>query len=493
MVGDPLTLLPPEIVLRILDFTPVSGLASLLATSKAWYAFIEDRHQDAIYSAKTTHPEGAHDFDFLKNTNSFAKFFKDTSSWKDLCKRQTLLPRNWNRECPQTKESVVQVGNDPVWRFRPDFKRRIFVSTSQAGGLNVTSMDTGELLWRLPSTLVTDAPGVRPYAHLEYEDGTAVFDREGDAVEVWRHNDEKPWDQRGEFVSVAVLPHDCQTRGFQLSFKTLCVVSTQGEGFVYDFSVTPPRLSIHLEIENDAVGHLDQDQEAVMYSMGTRGYHIYNKASGKFIGAIQPRKCEALYHLRHPSSPTATSYSDARHGPTQRIFPPLHPSNTRLKSIKLESGPLPSSFNDEHAPLAEDEWGAGMLCEGIMAGVSRHGRVFICSDWRKYLEAGDGKAGASVVECESDGTSFDLGGWLSVKGHRVMFEIQDRVYVLALDDEGRMQDPESITKGNYSLRTSSAPQLAVPVSFMGLYDDCIMHTYTVSPCLAPVTLYLQFY
>ncbi|KAI7366079.1 hypothetical protein KC331_g6286 [Hortaea werneckii] len=480
--SDPLSVLPPEIVLRILDFTPIDSLASLTATTKAWHAFIDEKHQDAIYSSpsKTQHPLGARDFDFLKSSTSFAKFFEGTSSWKDLCKRQTLLPRNWHQEKPVTKESVVQVGNDPVWRFRPDFKRRIFLSTSQAGGLNVTCMDTGKILWRLPSTLETDAASVRPYAHLEYQDGTAVFDREGDAVEVWRHDDSKAFEERGEFKMIAVLPHDCQTRGFQLSHKTLVVVSTQGQGFVYDFSVTPPTLRTRLEIEDDAVGHLDQDAEMVMYSMGARGYHVYDKTTGKFVGAVQPWKCaeENRYHILHPDSSTAPSVREARHGPTPRTFPPSHLSKTRLVPLKLQSGALPFPHNDEHFPLEEDEWGAGMLCGNVMAGVSRHGRVFICSDWRKYLQVGDGKACASVVECESDGSSFDLGGWLSVRKDRVMFEIQDRVYVLALQDDGSMQDPKDIKKGSYSLLTSSAPQLAVPVSFMGLYDDCIIHTYT---------------
>jgi hypothetical protein len=33
--------------------------------------------------------------------------------------------------------------------------------------------------------------------------------------------------------------------------------------------------------------------------------------------------------------------------------------------------------------------------------------------------------------------------------------------------------------------TSSAAQLAVPVSFMGIYDDCVMSTYTVRSYLTP--------
>lgn len=52
-IPDPLTVLPPEIVLRILDFTPVSALGSLTAVSPAWHQFIDGTHQEAIYSSPT--------------------------------------------------------------------------------------------------------------------------------------------------------------------------------------------------------------------------------------------------------------------------------------------------------------------------------------------------------------------------------------------------------------------------------------------------------
>ena len=188
-VADPLTLLPTEIVLRILEFCPVSAIAALTAVSKSWHGFIDYTHQETIYSdeSKTAQPVGgSRDFSYLNDITSFAKLFEGVSSWRELCKRQTLLARNWAESNPVSRESVLQVGNDPVWRFRADFKRRFFVSTSQAGGLNVTDMDTGRIIWRLPSTNDREEEAVRPFAHLEYQDGMAVFYREGDAVEVWQ-------------------------------------------------------------------------------------------------------------------------------------------------------------------------------------------------------------------------------------------------------------------------------------------------------------------
>ncbi|KAF9892258.1 hypothetical protein FE257_002035 [Aspergillus nanangensis] len=482
MVTDPLTILPPEIVLRILDFAPISAVASLTTVSKAWRGFIDVTHQDAIYSSesKTTQPPGGvRDFSLLcDTTTSFTQFYKDTTSWKDLCRRQTLLSRNWADPHPVVRESVLQVGNDPVWRFRPDFKRRIFISTSQAGGLNVTDMDSGQVLWRLPSTLDQDDDAVRPYAHLEYQDGMAVFDREGDAVEVWQAD--FPGATRGEFRRIAILDHDCQTRGFQLSYGTLCVVSTQGQGFVYDMTERPPRRTTQLSIEQDAVGHLDQSHDVVIYSMGARGYHVYDKKSGAFMGALQPMHCTERYHILRPPRAT-TSATAALLGGSHpgRVFPLGKPSRETLVPISIAKGPLPPPTDPEHVRSLEDEWGAGMLDGDLFVGFSRAGRVFVCSNWRKALHDQSSLAHhSSVIECESDGSSFDLGGWLSVRNHRVMFEIQDRVYIVALDDNDKVQDVDCPARGSYCLITSSMPQLTVPVSFMALYDDAIMTTYT---------------
>lgn len=148
--------------------------------------------------------------------------------------------------------------------------------------------------------------------------------------------------------------------------------------------------------------------------------------------------------------------------------------------IEIAKGPLPPPTEADHVRLGEDEWGAGMLHGDLFVGFSRAGRVFVCSDWRRALhDQASLAAQGSLIECESDGSSFDLGGWLSVRNRRVMFEIQDRIYVVALDDRNRVQDVDRPARASYSLLTSSVPRLAVPVSFMALYDDAIITTYTV--------------
>lgn len=363
----------------------------------------------------------------------------------------------------------------PVWRFKPDFERRIILSTHHTGGLKVTDMDTDWILWNLsPQT-------VRPYAHLEYQDGTAVWDREGNALEVWRTD--QPGCQRGEFRRVAVLDHASQTRGFHLSHDNLCVVSTDGKGYVYDGMTRSgtPQLKTEIEIDSGAVGHVYQDAEVVVYSMGPDGYHFYDK-SGRRLGILQPKLCTfRSFHINHTSQSTrrrfpGTALSD---GGANHCFS-QNPTRTRTRPLQIRNGPFPNPGGYGIA-LAEDEWGAVSLCGSLMVGISRGGRVFVCSDWRANLGDDDKLANHSyMVECDSDGSTFDFGGWLSVRDKRILFEIEgEQVYVLGLDDDNRVV-VDNDKRPSFSFPTGCSAREAEPVSFMGIFDDCIMTTYTIS-------------
>lgn len=470
-MNDPLVCLPAEIVLRIIDYTRPREVASLTRLNKSWNGFIEKTHQEHIYSSdsKVDRPSNCRDFSFLDKDQSFAKYFDGVTSWKDVCKKQMLLAHNWTSRKPTTTESVMQIGTSPVWRFRPDFKRRFIVSTSQTGGVRVTDMDNGDLLWSLGDD------DVRPYAHLEYQDGMAVWDRWGNAIEIWEADDTN----RGTFQRTAILSHECETRGFQLSFDTLCVVSSDGEAFVYDMKTSPPTLRTHLDIEQEAVGHLYQSLDAIVCSIGSKGYHVHSKDSGALLGILQPNTCSNVYHIKHPRSPPEHNLHTMRQGPTQNVFPPQKPRKDRLLPLRLRSGKHPDRSNP--LTLDQDEWGAGMIENNFIVGISRGGRLYICSDWQGALTSPEQAAASSaIIECESDGSTFDLGGWLSIKNHRVLLEVGDRIYIFTLNQEGPLPGTGEHAQPIWATSTSSAPQLKVPVSFMAIYDDCLMSTYTVS-------------
>ncbi|KKY37068.1 hypothetical protein UCDDA912_g02971 [Diaporthe ampelina] len=495
---DPLAVLPAEIVLRILEFASLGSITALTRTASSWQAFIDHIHQDAIYAAqlpRVSPPTTPHEYMSALKAFRPGSVSRGVKSWKEACRRRCLLQDAWNSPDPMPIVSVIQIGIHPVWRFKPDFERRLIMSTSQAGGVNVTDMDTGDLLWSL------GRHEVRPFAHLEYQNGTAVWDRFGNALEVWKTD--LPGCGRGEFRRVALLHHDTETRGFQLSFDTLCVVSTEGEGFVYDVPAacpeTPVSLRTHLQIAHGAIGHLDQAQRAVVYSMGSDGYHFHDKTSGELLGALRPCSVSQVqvYHVVHPDTfaSDASNIVDIIGGfggilSTQTGLP-FGPQNNaeRLTPMTVGRGPLTWDLRraspDEEAlhiipALDDDEWGAGMLNGNTMVGVSRGGRLLVCWDWHRAVHRPQDLALiAAVVECEPSGQrSFDLGGWLSIHetvgGKRVLFEVKERIYVLSLGEEGKFD----LARPAFAVAQSIAPQITVPVSFMGLYDDCFMSTFT---------------
>ncbi|KAI0475998.1 hypothetical protein GGR56DRAFT_446576 [Xylariaceae sp. FL0804] len=498
---DPLHQLPAELVLRILHFASLSTVAALARLSRAWCHFIESSHREVVYASKLPPRRrgsaGPVDLRepgrYLQGLDSFSRYGQGVESWKEVCRRHVLLERSWTSErlCP--RETLFQVSRGPVWRFKPDFKRRFIISTSHAGGVRVADMDTGEQLWSL------DTETVRRFAHLEYQDGVAVWDCFRNTLEVWRTD--LPGLRRGEFRRIALLPHEVLTRGFQLSHDALCVASSEGEGFVYDIQPgeAPPTLRKRLEINEGAVGHLDQSADAVMYSMGTQDYHLHDKTSGELLGHIHPHHVDPsrIYHIAHP----VQSMMDE-----QMFFiryMPFRPAKQEgLTRLHIGKGPL---YDDDeaHPPpygsLWTDEWGAGMLSGDTMVGVSRSGRLIVVSDWRRALRSQDEFAAvSSVVECAASGDTFDLGGWLHISetagGKRVIFEVKDSIYILPLDAEGRLLvDSEgdgglgggggggggpSRPPDAFAAPSCSRPELAVPVSFMGVYNDCIMSTFT---------------
>lgn len=272
----PLTQLPAELVLRIIDNLSHCSTARLARCSKYWFTFIDDVHQEHIYANKADRPRGSRGLSFLDDQESYLQYMKDVGSWKEACKRQTLLCNNWARDPPIVQEAFIQVGRTPVWRFRPDFKNRYIVSTSQSGGLSVTDMDTGRILWSLPEDRV------RPFAHLEYSHGYAAWDRENNAIEVWRTCNAG----RGHMEQVAVIPHEFENRGFHLVYPTLCVVSAQSKAFTYNLSGPRPQLQVGYDILGDAVGHLVQSDVAVAHSFGAAGFHFYNKLSGAHLVSV---------------------------------------------------------------------------------------------------------------------------------------------------------------------------------------------------------------
>lgn len=386
---------------------------------------------------------------------------------------------------PRIKQSAYTLDEGRlVWRFRPDFERRFILTTAQHGGLQVIDMDSSStILWSLPDVL--------PFAHLEYDKGCAVWNDDGDGLEVWHCMDDDK--NRGVFEQITTLRHTYQIRGFHLVYPTLCIVSTDGRGFVYDLSLPPAHmLQRDFAIETDARGHLFQYEDIVMYCFEKKGYHFYIKATGEHMGILDPKKMGAnlpisqVYHVKHDFQPVSgipkyfvqdgphdTYASRIEQAVGESLRRRCHPETT-----PLQAGPLDEKASGPLKPLEDDEWGAPSLWHNWMVCISRGGRTLLCSDWRGALQSADRAAYCTtIIECHKTGEDFrfDFGGWLSVAHGRVMWEIDDWVYILHLplhSSEKQGDIPIWCIPGVADATFSN------PTSFMGLYEDCLMTTYT---------------
>ena len=85
--------LPPEATLRILSFSPVSSLASLLCLSKAWNEFITEN--ESLLYRHSAYLHGLIDSPEANLRDVLSEFYgemwNDVASWKEFCATKSLL------------------------------------------------------------------------------------------------------------------------------------------------------------------------------------------------------------------------------------------------------------------------------------------------------------------------------------------------------------------------------------------------------------------
>ncbi|PWN23676.1 hypothetical protein BCV69DRAFT_295994 [Microstroma glucosiphilum] len=441
---DPLVALPHELVLRILTYLDLPALTKVELLSRTWNA-LSKFHSRLLWAAQAQAMDdekmrvtglearqvGVTDADLSAAIDQKACAMRDTwtgiGDWKEYCKRQYLITSNLAREHPSFVSQEFRTVD--AWRLRVDYEARLLIVTSIRGGLFVYDLDsspsTPELLWS------RNGEEIGPYAHLEYSKGTLATNPSVEGtIEIWRrteligaeklralgHSINDPDSGRstgardtkqarispGTFTRLGRLPHDNSVRGFHLRYHTLCVVSEMRRAWVWDLSTDDPALVRELEIEEGAQGHLEQDDDVVMFAM-TDGYHIFNKATGQMLGKI-----------RYMPDLTARNFSHLNNPPRFNAWP--HQRETRKKKdtpiplddrhISLELKPGTSSdeshlWAESLGDMASQEWGAGMLCGSIMVGVSKEGFTVIVSDWPRLLKNQVKAADVvSFIECD---------------------------------------------------------------------------------------------
>ncbi|TIB74750.1 hypothetical protein E3Q24_00441 [Wallemia mellicola] len=472
---DPLLAFPPELVLRILAELDVQSLSNMRTSNKSWNTFI-DVHEDVLFNVVRDKFGRMYD-DIWKTTETIGAGYNECSNWRDYFRNDNRINENLKSDAPKVFERFVNTGNTLTWRFKPDFEKQFVVVTAHQGGVKVFDINTSELLWEIPEA------DVRPHAHLEYSNGYFCIDRFGNALEVWRRNDienqyrsedNKVEEKRGHFTRVTILPHERETRGFQLCYPHLSVVSSEGHGYLYDVAGAPS-LVRQIDIESGAIGHLDQCPTAIAFSIGTHGYHFHSKEDGRLLGVFPPEESNLtpanFFHVHHPQPPMPGSSARTEEISNQHI------ASTRIGRGKLKDHPSERTMPQDLPALRSDDWGAGMIDGPYFVGISRSGRLVLCSDWEATLaEPNLASQTVSVLESETDDSRFDLGGWLSVRHGKVLFEVSDRIYILHLPAQGELINPEN-SPPIQTLPSNSYAQLPVPISYMSVHSDAIMSTY----------------
>lgn len=339
--------------------------------------------------------------------------------------------------------------NISFWRMRPDYVLRLLICSAERGGLYVLDMDTSELLWSQPPERVG------PYAHMEYSSGLLALNTgavSDNTIEIWQlkqlaalDSSEEPKEpvHRGEFKKLGHLSFDVRIQGWHLRGRTLCVVSPRGHAWIYDLT-KGPKLLHKIKIAPGAIGHLDQDDAAVMYSMRD-GYHIYDKATGNKLGEINPHALSA--HMVSQKQQTSDEEHPHEHVPVRNVctipreehwvgqtclqlipsatedavHEPQEVTSSAEEAVSDSEDNTPDSDSedtnsesdisfdaedalpdfDTRTRLEDDEWGVGMICGPFVLGLSKAGRLLVVSDWRKYLaDASEARNVAAFIECE---------------------------------------------------------------------------------------------
>lgn len=477
--------LPPELVIQIAACSSTSSLVALEQLCRSWNDLIRDaditcwRHRASSLAAEGS-KVGLDDYINAVRDNSVNKtYWQGVDSWKEVCARQAALRRNWSQaSTPRTRTDVVGFRRvDPhrsalpvprlrsltssrmlhvpyaaqdssyVWRARLDTERdaNFVLTTWHTGGLRVVDADPageGRVLWELPKW------SVHPYAHLEYSAGVACWDGD-DGIEVWKRwklvlgvrGEDEPPNKRGMFVKVATLPAVPNTRGFMLNDELhLTVCSSDGQSHTFDLAPSSPELLYRYDIamtpNNGPAGHIEHDHDVAIYSMGQKGYVVYEKRSATLLGSIDfSQRNSTLYstleECKHTNFFTIDSHrrydelaADAEGAGPRREYVSVSLEQGFLDErgsgqdtidvhdafLRAMSGqaPLAEEKRTNGIPLHYDLWGAAMirkLDDGatILVARSRGGRVLICTDLLGLLAtlqgSGEEEGRAKVREC----------------------------------------------------------------------------------------------
>lgn len=177
-----LSTLPPELLLRCLSHLPLKDILSVSLLSTSFQSLITENENQIFWAAAIVHgfvaEASAASLDDAKGfEKSPGRWLHDVHTWKALCRsskscepslrsmiylwlplghKYLALQNTWNGSPVRDQPKIFPVNEiagcgSHVHRFKVDPVENTVIATSVRQGLKVASVDTGELLWSLPS------------------------------------------------------------------------------------------------------------------------------------------------------------------------------------------------------------------------------------------------------------------------------------------------------------------------------------------------------
>ncbi|KAL0065719.1 hypothetical protein AAF712_007202 [Marasmius tenuissimus] len=181
--------LPPELILSVISFLPITSIHALQLTSKHFDDLIRENQTKVYHGAAITHglvlPSTGTDIEEIRNKEGLNRVLDGLSGdWMALCQRGVQLEKSWKGN-DRSRLVKCPAGGKNVRCIKVDEANGFIITTSFHGpnrGLSLTVFDLREpdkVLWGLPATMYK-------CADIEYDKGYLIFKRDKDSIEVWR-------------------------------------------------------------------------------------------------------------------------------------------------------------------------------------------------------------------------------------------------------------------------------------------------------------------
>ncbi|KAH9918089.1 uncharacterized protein B0H18DRAFT_1032556 [Fomitopsis serialis] len=173
---------PVDVFLYILSFVPVNDLYSLQLVSRQVNHLIGDNEESVYHQAAVLHRFAPPEVPLEKVKRFEARnsaWLDDARSWKELCRRWTVVERNWDGHGALLEGGYTS--EDGVLHFKVDEEERTVLAVSRTGGMSVHAMEDNRLLWRFSKDYLVRT-------RCELSNGFLVFPSKHRGIEIWRRS-----------------------------------------------------------------------------------------------------------------------------------------------------------------------------------------------------------------------------------------------------------------------------------------------------------------